>query len=184
MKIFGFIAVGALATTGLLPGCATRSSSRSEAPATAGGATVDGHELVELCPTRVPGTSVALVDFEGGAAFLFRTSAEEVARLRQSVRGIAELHNRADAAGQPTVGGHTMTAYTASEEDTKDGARLILFPREIGQLEALRNDVRMRSSRIASGECPFIPPGTEGMPGLPPSPGADQMARQPPAVKK
>ncbi|MEO8902605.1 MAG: hypothetical protein ABI627_13855 [Polyangiaceae bacterium] len=184
MKIFGFIALGGLAAAGLLPGCATRSSSRSEAPVTAGGTSMGAHDVVELCPTRVPGASVASVDVEGGAALVFRTNADKLADLRQNVREMAELHNRAEATGQLTISGRTMAASTASEEDTEEGARLVLLPKDIGQLGALRDDVRTRSRRIANGECPIIPPGTEGMPGIPPSPGADQMAHEPPPSGK
>jgi hypothetical protein len=58
--------------------------------------------------------------------------------------------------------GMMMPPATASSEDIEGGARLILQPKDLAQLEALREHVRMKAQRMAGGECPMMSLGSGG----------------------
>jgi hypothetical protein len=156
----------------------------------------------DMCPMQVPGTTVTSADVEGGIALVFTTSTGDVAKLRQRVQRMAEMHNHHHVAGGMMMGGHgvggatdehehgadagpghggggrggmmmgggmMMPAATASVEDFEGGARLILRPKDPAQLEALREQARMRAGRMARGECQMMSPGAEGQATPPPS---------------
>jgi uncharacterized protein YceK len=74
-------------------------------------------------------------------------------------------HNGGERGGMMMGGGMMMSAATASAEDLEGGARLILQPKDPGQLGALREHVRMKAQRMTAGECPMMSLGSGGEPG-------------------
>lgn len=105
MKTIGFISTALTGLAVLLAGCASTSSGRIESPTSA--ATVpheQGGMMADVCPMKVPGTTVTSADVEGGSALAFATSTGNIAELRQRVRHMAEMHNRHYAAGGVTMG--------------------------------------------------------------------------------
>ena len=170
----------------LLGGCASTSGARSEpttdstaAPADQSG--MNMKMMAEKCPMKVPGTTVAATDVEGGVALAFITSTGDVAELRQRVRGMAEMHNHHHATGGMMNGGMMngdmmIPAATASAEDIKGGARLVLRPKEQSQLEALREHARKHAGQMNTGECPMMSPDAKGQATTTPGTGDDHEA--------
>ena len=144
--------------------------------------------MKDSCPMQVPGTAVSVDDVEGGVAISFSTSQGNVADLRQRVRSMAEMHNRHqadgmmmgggphesgagaghehktdDAAGHSggaMMGGMMMPATTATVEDTDQGARIVVRPRDPADLAGLRQHARMNAAKMSQGECPMMPMGS------------------------
>lgn len=85
-------------------------------------------------------------------------------------------HEGDDQGGMMMGGGMMMPAATASVEDIEGGARLILQPKDPAQLGALREHVRMKSQRMAAGECPMRSLGSGGEPAPATSADADHDA--------
>lgn len=170
----------------LLGGCASTSGARSE-PTTDSTAAPANHSgmnmkmMAEKCPMKVPGTTVAAVDAEGGATLAFITSTGDVAELRQRVRGMAEMHNHHHSTGGMMKGGMMkgdmmIPAATASVEDIEGGAWLVLRPKDQAQLEALREHARERAGRMTAGECPMMSPSAKGQAATTPGTGDDHQA--------
>jgi hypothetical protein len=88
-------------------------------------------------------------------------------------------HEGGRRGGMMMGGGMMMPAATASAEGIEGGARLILQPSDPAQLGTLREHVRMKAQRMASGECPMMSLGSVGEP-APANPGdADHDAHHP-----
>lgn len=170
----------------LLGGCASTSGARSEpttdstaAPANQSG--MNMKMMAEKCPMKVPGTTVAAADAEGGVTLAFITSTGDVAELRQRVRGMAEMHNHHHATGGMMKGGMMkgdmmIPAATASVEDIEGGARLILRPKDQAQLEVLREHARKHAGQMTTGECPMMSAGAKGQATTTPGIGDDHEA--------
>lgn len=154
-------------------------------------------------PAQAANTTVTSTDVDGGAALVFTTRTGDVAELRQRARDMAEMHNQRLAARETRPGargpggrqhhgggggpGHagggmmgggmmmSMPAATASVEDVENGARVVFRPEDPAQLESLREAVRTRAERMASGACPMMsldePQGDKGQETKPPSSG-------------
>jgi hypothetical protein len=73
-------------------------------------------------------------------------------------------HQHGTQAGMIMGGGIVMPAATASAEDIEGGARLVQQPKDLAPLGALREHVRMKAQRMASGECPMMALGGRGEP--------------------
>jgi hypothetical protein len=106
------------------------------------------------CPMTVPDAHVRSEDVEGGVALSFTTESGDIADLRRRVHALAEHHQRA-AQGKGRHDG-SMPAATASVEEIPEGARLLLEPRDPGQLDALRRRAEMHAARMERGECPMM----------------------------
>lgn len=172
------IGISGIAVVGLaavLAGCGSASAARSEPTNSSASTSAREHDMAmtgDTCPMHVSGTTVVAADVEGGAALAFTTHTGDVAELRESVRRMAEMHNRHHAAGgMRMVGGATMPAATASAENVDGGARLVLRPSDPTQLRALREHARMQTGRMAGGECPMMSPRAQAQVTPPPSAG-------------
>jgi hypothetical protein len=69
-------------------------------------------------------------------------------------------------------GGMMGPAATAAVEEIDGGARIVLRPKDPGQLEALRAHARMRADSMARGECPMMSAGAQ-KPAQPPASASD-----------
>lgn len=107
----------------VLAGCASTSGTRSEpTTSTAAGPAhqhdhADGDQagmMAGMCPMRVPGTTVAATEVEGGIGLSFTTTTGDVAELQQRVRRMAEMHNQRSA--HTMMGGHGAPAPGADAE--------------------------------------------------------------------
>jgi hypothetical protein len=70
--------------------------------------------MAGMCPMKVPGTTVAAADVEGGIGLSFTTTTGDVADLRARVRRMAEMHNQRGA--HKMMGGHGAPAAGAGAE--------------------------------------------------------------------
>lgn len=180
-----------------LGGCASSQTAQRQPVSTAAAPPTEGADqghdhqagMMEMCPMRVPGTTVSVSDTEAGVAVVFRTTGD-VAELRRRVRYVAEMHNRHHAegamaccrgmtnggqetGGTPDQGGRGMmmgmshegmVPATAAAEDVDGGARIVLTPEDPSQLGALRTHVHDHAERMARGECPMMMMGGAGQP--------------------
>ncbi len=88
-------------------------------------------------------------------------------------------HEGGGPGGMNMDGGMMMPAATASVTDIEGGARLVLQPKDLARLEALREHVRMKAQRMAAGECPMMQPDSGGEPAPASSGDVDHEAHHP-----
>lgn len=141
--------VAVLVVVAVMTGCASSNrSARNEPPARRG-------MMNAPCPAEVEGTAVSWSDVQGGAALAFTTTnAERVAELRDRVMRMAEMHNaHRGMTGMKAM----MPDSTASAENIEGGAQLVLRPRDVTQLEQLRQSARDMAGRMANGQCSMMP---------------------------
>lgn len=154
MKASMLTGVVLAAAAAAITGCVPRATMAAAEP---GVEVLDG-----MCPTDLPGATVTAEEVEGGAALVFTTRAGDVAALRDEVREMADMNNQNRLDGKPmgrgtgglVPGGMMIPATTASAEDIEGGARLVFEPKDISQVEAIRDQARVRAARMATGECP------------------------------
>ena len=88
----------------------------------------------QACPMKVTGADIAITDTKDGVAVTFTAkSAENVAEVRKRVEQMAKMHDSMSSMPMmqsQTQGQAHMGAFTAKYEETKDGARLILTPKD------------------------------------------------------
>lgn len=89
-------------------------------------------------------------EVEGGVVLTFTAEAGDVVELRRRVHLMAERH-QAPADGNGVHHG-AMPAATASVEETPNGARLVLKPRDPAQLDVLRRHAEMHAVHAERGE--------------------------------
>lgn len=124
------------------------------------------------CPMMVEGASVDVENTEDGVALRFTsTNAGQVEELRNRVESMARMyerkgeqagsmmwhpmgHRRADQ-DQKQAKGPTgaIPAATTRVEEIENGARLVLTPKDRGDLDQLREHVRDHERRMEAGEC-------------------------------
>ena len=114
---------------------------------------VERRALADTCPMKVKGAKVVAVNVEGGAAIDFTCDPVDVAELRGRTLRMAGLHNDHHEDGMKLI------AARASIADIEGGERLILRPTDLGQLEALREEVRKGAERMNRGVCPMMSGG-------------------------
>lgn len=162
------LAIIGLAVATVLAGCASTSGAESEPMTGAATAPDPGDRgasgmMASMCPMKVPGTTVAATEVEGGIGLAFTTTTGDVAELRQRVRRMAEMHNK--PGGEMMMDGRMkMPTATASVEDGEGGAQLVLKPKDPAQLGTLREHVRMKAQEMDDGECPMMPVGSGSEP--------------------
>ncbi len=192
MRFLGVIGLAVAGLAAPLLGCVSTSEVRGDSPTNAATAPHErGSLLDDVCPVKVPGTTAASVDVQGGGALIFTTSASNVAELRRRLRRIAERHNRhyasseampgegnasashaheavvapgreaRDREGMMIDGGMMMPLASAAVEEIDGGARLVLRPKDPTQLLSLREHLHQRLRRMAGGECPTMAPEAE-----------------------
>ncbi len=121
----------------------------------------------EMCPMKVPGTTVVSADVEGGAALVFSTTGDRTL-LREHVQRMAAMHNEMSGDGMMVnaagpwskhhhvrrhMAGQIMPVSLATAEDTESGARLVFRPKDPQKLEALRTSVRSHALNMERGKC-------------------------------
>ena len=114
-------------------------------------------EKLQKCPMMVPGAEVAVADVQDGVALMFTTKSGDVNELRKRVEMLAKMHNQPvkDVPGYNTTS-QMMPAGTKYEM-VPNGARLIFTPKDVGQMEMLRKQVREHADRYANHDCSMMP---------------------------
>lgn len=143
--------------------------------------------MMEMCPERVPGTQARVVDVPNGIAVEFSTDQpKQVAELRRRLERLARMHeehrigagmhgrmmNGSDER-KPTAGcmhgmGPMMDATTRVEE-IPSGGRLVVTAASEGDVEQLREHVRIHVERMEKRECPMQMMMTDERPKTPPA---------------
>jgi hypothetical protein len=106
----------------------------------------------DLCPLAVPQTTLSASDVEGGEALTFTTASSQVDELRSRVHGMAEVHARHHAEGGGP-GGMGPPPSSTEAEDVSGGARIVLRPKDPGDLERLRAFARDHAERMQREGC-------------------------------
>jgi hypothetical protein len=108
---------------------------------------VTKEDFAKVCPLDIAGASAASSPTDDGVAVSFSTTVESwLPELKTRVEKLSELLNRAmtqslTGANRPAV------PFTSTFEATKDGARLVLKPKQASDLEKLQVNV---SGKIGS----------------------------------
>lgn len=131
-----------------MTGCAASQHATNEPPGRRG-------MMSERCPSEVEGTDVAWSDVQGGVALAFTTTNfNRVEELRERVMRMAQMHN----AHQRMSNLHfVMPDSTASAQDIEGGAQMVLRPRDVTQLDELRQSARDMTQRMSRGQCSMMP---------------------------
>jgi hypothetical protein len=159
-------------TTLLLTMASACASTPDAASTTTSAATPRGCMMPDTVPMLIKGTSVTVVDVDGGARLEFVTTGD-VAGLRDRVTAMAAKHDR--HGGMGAMGGHgmghgvghgmgpgmkmgaeamgPMPASTAVAADSDGGATLTLTATDAATVEALRVHVHARAVHMQSGAC-------------------------------
>jgi hypothetical protein len=106
------------------------------------------------CPMAVLGTTVAAIDTPEGIAIAFDTTGD-VAELRRRATAMAARHDRMGA-----MANMKMVSSTAREEDADGGARIVMAPKDVADVQALRDHVRGHVQKMTPGKCAMM--GSEG----------------------
>ena len=125
----------------------------------------------QACPMKVPSADVAVADTKDGVALTFSAkSKENIADLRQRVQQMAKMHESmagmSGMAGMPgmTMAQGHMTPFTSKFEETSNGARLTLTPKDPAQLQNFRKQVAVHVEHMKKGDCSSMM--QEMMPGM------------------
>lgn len=130
--------------------------------------------MAGMCPMEVPQTKVSVSDVPEGIALDFATTPDGVAEVRRRVGVMAQMHNTMaqDGGMSGHEGGHMhgdggkMVAAHAAEQDTPQGARLVLHAAKPADVDALRSHVREHAAMMQQGHCPMMSEMQHGaMPG-------------------
>ena len=112
------------------------------------------------CPLGVTNAHVVYDDTATGAKLTFSTTPDRLAELRERAHNASALHGNGEHVGQGHDGKHGlgsgrhgirpnhMPPSTAGVEDTPDGARLIITPRDAKDLEELRRGLKARVEKM------------------------------------
>jgi len=136
-----------------------------------------------MCPMKMPGAAVTVVEVEGGVALTFTTTnPADVDELRGRVKRVADMHNQGGMMGGGMMGGgmmgggmmgggggampaSPMPSATAATEDVDGGARLTFKPKDTAQLEALREHVKQAAEGMQKRRaCPIMTAQTAAAP--------------------
>ena len=107
----------------------------------------------QACPMKVMGADIAIADTKDGVAVTFTAkSTENVAEVRKRVEQMAKMHD--SMSSMPMMQGQAhMGAFTAKYEETKDGARLTLTPKDSSKLKEFRAQVAAHVEHMKKGDC-------------------------------
>jgi len=110
---------------------------------TARAATVTEEDFVKVCPLDLPGTIGKVSATADGIAVTFETSVPTaVAELRERATELASLLNW--AATQPAGAQRLPVPFTASYQESANGASLILTPKNPADREKLQTTIAGR----------------------------------------
>lgn len=98
---------------------------------------VTKQDFVKVCPLDLPGVTAASTPTADGVSVAFATSvANSLPELRTRVQKLSDLLNRAMA--QPPA---SAVVFSSAFESTKDGASVLLKPKNAAELEKLQTNV-------------------------------------------
>jgi hypothetical protein len=133
-------------------------------------------QMMQNCPMQVHGAKVAVTDTTVGVDVTITTESGNVDELRRRVEYMAKMHSAHESKRHmgganpgPTGRDHqmmrptSMIAGTVTYEPVPNGAKLTLIPKDPGQLEAFRKQVREHAERMKKGDCPMMQGMEEGM---------------------
>jgi len=105
----------------------------------------------QACPMKVQGADVAVSDTKDGAALTFSAkSKEDVTELRKRVQQMASMHE--SMSGMP-MGQGQMPPFSTKYEETTNGARLTLTPKDPAKLADFRKQVAAHADHMKRGDC-------------------------------
>ena len=149
--------------------------------------------MMQSCPMKVPGMDLSTTDAENGIVLTITTKVGDVAELRRRAENMTKMHS----ASSNTAMHGNMIPFFVKYEESFDGARLTLTPKNLAQLDALRTTVRQHGEQMKKGECSMMQGMMQGMmdtnknpePKATPEPKAkpeeeDHNAHHPPGEKK
>jgi hypothetical protein len=122
--------------------------------------------MMQSCPMSISGAAVSVSDSVDGINVVFSAKSGDVAELRRRVESMAKMHN--EASSGPMMSGNMMAGkmipFTLKYEETADGARLTLTPKDPAQLSELRTQVRAHAKQMLTGDCSMMQSMMKGMP--------------------
>ncbi len=176
-------------------------SSRPAATAGTMGSRAHGPRMADGCPLQVPGARIGVTDVHGGVAITFTTESGKVAELRRRVERLAAMDDLMGGAmgnygmmgngmmgygmmgrgmmgngmmgyGMKGYGRMGMPAVEATVHEIEHGARLVLRPKQPGELGVVRERAWMQAGMMAGGLCPTPPATGTGAPAQKSAPAA------------
>ena len=146
--ILGLATVGALAVTAF-----SAQNDNAAAPRGMSQAQMQSMQMMQACPVKVDGTTVAATDTADGVAVTFTAKPANVADLQSRVEHMAAMHNTMTSA----TGTHAhMMDGTVKYEALPTGARLLFTPKEASRLKEFREQVRSRVEQMKKGDCSMM----------------------------
>ena len=117
------------------------------------GAGMSQMQMMQACPMKVDGTTVAVSDTADGVALTFSAKPPNVADLQQRVERMASMHA---AMGNMPMGSQHMIAGTVKYEALPTEARLTLKPNDASKLKEFREQVRSHAEQMKKGDCSMM----------------------------
>lgn len=139
-------------------------ASQASSPAASPTGSTTPRGAMGMCPMSVPGAQVAAEDTATGEALTFTTSPDQAGALRERVHAMAQMHNQhhsGDDSGHVGMhgmmgGGGGMTMPPPSQavvDDLPQGARMVVTPKDPGDLQRLQATVREHAARMQQHGC-------------------------------
>ena len=110
-------------------------------------------QMMQACPMKVEGTTIAVADTADGVAVTFTAKPASVIDLQQRVERMANMHS---AMGNMPMGQQHMIAGTVKYEALPTGARLTLKPNDASKLKEFREQVRAHAEQMKKGDCAMM----------------------------
>jgi hypothetical protein len=121
-------------------------------------------QMMQNCPMRVDGATVAVTDTATGIAIAITTESGNVVELRRRIEMMAKMQDQKQT--KPGMMAGRMIPRTAIYEEIPNGAKLTLTPNDPAQLDVLRKQVRAHAERMRKGDCSMMPEMMHGMGGM------------------
>jgi hypothetical protein len=145
--------------------------------------------MMQSCPMKVTGADLAVADVENGIAVTITTKSGDVADLRRRTENMTKMHIRSSNAGMHGQ----MMSFSVKYAEVPNGARLVLTPKDLTQVEEFRTKVRQHVEQMKKGDCSMMQGMMGGMKNAQPTPkpepkpqpdDADHSAHHPPGETK
>jgi hypothetical protein len=145
--------------------------------------------MMQSCPMKVTGADLAVANVENGIVVTITTKSGDVTDLRRRTENMANMHS-----GSSNAGMHgQMMSFSVKYEEVPNGARLVLTPKDLTQLEEFRTKVGQHVEQMKKGDCSMMQGMMGGMKNARPTPkpepkpqsdDADHSAHHPPGETK
>ena len=116
-----------------------------------------GMSMMQNCPMKVQGADLSVANVENGVTLTITTKSGDVAELRRRTESMAKMHS----ASSTTDTHGSMMAFSIKYEEVPNGARLTLTPKDLAQLE----EVRQHAEQMLKGDCSMMQGMMQGMMG-------------------